>query len=447
VIIVYADDLGYGDLSCQGETRWSTPRLDAMAQQGVRFTDFASAQPVCSASRTALLTGCYPNRLGIHGALGPNADHGIAAGETTLAELFRDQGYATAAFGKWHLGHRAPFLPTRHGFDTWYGIPYSNDMGPANKMRPDAWPSMPTFRDEEVVELDQDQAEFTDAFTAAAAAFMEQSLADGKPFFVYLAHPMPHTPIFVSPEGEGASGAGLYGDVMVEIDRSVGTLLDTAERLGVGDDTLVLFTSDNGPWLNFGDHAGTTGGLREGKGTTFEGGVRVPAILRWPAGAPAGLVNDQALMTLDVLPSLAGLIGAELPAHGVDGQDMWARMTGAAPTVEREFAYYYHQSNLEAVRRGRWKLHLPHHYRTMKGRAVGSGGLAGSYDYSATIGPALFDLEADVNETTDLSAEQPELVAELMALAEAYRADLGDGLTERVGAGVREPGRVAEDDG
>ena len=446
VVVVFVDDMGYGDLSCQGETRWRTPRLDAMAAEGVRFTDFSVAQPVCSASRTALLTGCYPNRLGIHGALGPDARHGIADGETTLGELFQHAGYATAIYGKWHLGCQPPFLPTRHGFDEWAGIPYSNDMGPRNVVHPERWGDLPSYEGESVATLNEDQSRFTTEYTARAIGFIERAVADERPFFVYLAQPMPHTPLAVSAAGAGASGAGLYGDVIVELDREVGRLLDALQRLGVDDDTLVLFTSDNGPWLSFGDHAGTTGGLREGKGTNFEGGTRVPALLRWPGVVPAGQVVDQPLMTIDVLPTLAGLIGAALPAHGVDGRDMWPWMIdtpGLAP-LEREFAFYYQRGALEAVRQGHFKLQLPHGYRTMAGRTPGHGGIPGEYDYGVRIGLSLFDLAADPGETTDVSARHPDVLAALLALADAYRADLGDSLTGVQGTGLREPGRLPD---
>ena len=284
VVLIFADDLAYADLGCYGAEGYETPHLDRMAREGTRFTDFYVAQPVCSASRAALLTGCYPNRIGIGGALGPGAKHGLHPEETTLAELCRARGYATAILGKWHLGHRAPHLPMRHGFDEYYGIPYSNDMWPHHPESPDAWGDLPTMSGADIVGYNTDQREFTLGFTDRAIDFIERHR--DRPFFVYLAHPMPHVPLHVSEAFRAKTGRGLFGDVIAEIDESAGRILDALRRLDLDDDTLVIFTSDNGPWLSYGDHAGSAAPLREGKGTTFDGGVRVPCIMRWPARIP-----------------------------------------------------------------------------------------------------------------------------------------------------------------
>ncbi|MCP3904831.1 MAG: sulfatase-like hydrolase/transferase, partial [Planctomycetes bacterium] len=282
VVIIFTDDQGYGDVGAYGSAI-ATPNLDRMAREGMRFTDFYVAQPVCSASRAALLTGCYPNRIGIAGALGPGAKHGIADDEVTLAEICRSRGYATAAFGKWHLGHRTPFLPVHHGFDEYYGVPYSNDMWPLHPdyvnfpagtaKRKRGYPDLPTIEGDRIADPEvtpEDQKRFTSSFTERAVAFIDEH--HDRPFFLYLAHPMPHVPLYTAPTFEGRSAEGRYGDVIEEIDWSVGRVLDALRRHGLDDRTLVLFASDNGPWLSYGDHAGTTGPLREGKGTTFEGG-------------------------------------------------------------------------------------------------------------------------------------------------------------------------------
>ncbi|MEZ6018185.1 MAG: sulfatase [Planctomycetota bacterium] len=436
VVIVFVDDLGYGDLGCYGSALCETPRLDALAREGVRFTDFYVAQPVCSASRTALLTGCYPNRLGIHGALGPSNTHGIADGETTLAEVLRGEGYRTAIFGKWHLGHHAPFLPTRHGFDEYYGIPYSNDMWPYHPENPEAWTDLPTIEGEEIVGYNTDQSRFTTDFTRRAVDFIRRSAASGERFFCYLAHPMPHVPLFVSEERAGASGRGLYADVIAEIDWSVGRVLDALSESGVADDTLVIFASDNGPWLSYGDHAGSAGPLREGKGTTFEGGVRVPFIARWPNRIPAGAVQGEPCMTIDVLPTIAGLVGAPLPGLPIDGRDAWPLFAcePQATSPHEAYYFYYGRSVFEGLRAGRWKLHVPHGYRTMTGREPGRGGIPGKYDYSVKTGLELYDLEADTGESEDVASEHPEVLERLLRLAEAHQAELA--------AGAREPGRV-----
>ena len=442
LIIVLTDDQGWADVGVQGARGFSTPNLDRLAAEGIRFTDFYVSQPVCSASRTALLTGCYPNRVGITGALGPASRRGLHAEETTLAELARSRGYATAIFGKWHLGHHPEFLPTRHGFDRFYGIPYSNDMWPHHPESPDIWGDLPTMEGERVVGLNTDQSRFTTDFTERAVAFIEEN-AD-RPFFLYLPHPMPHAPLHVSQERRGASGGGLYGDVIEEIDWSVGEILAALEREGIDRHTLVLFLSDNGPWLSYGDHGGSAGPLREGKGTTFEGGVRVPFLARWPGRIPAGSVCREPAMTIDVLPTAAGLIGAELPPRRIDGRDLWPLLTARPGAVSPHEAYffYYRGGDLEAVRSGRYKLHFPHRYATMRGRELGRGGIPGQYDNDRT-GLELYDLERDIGETHDLAAELPEVVARLEALADAMRADLGDGLTEAPPSGAREPGRHA----
>ena len=444
LVIIYTDDQGWADLGVQGAEGFETPSLDRLAAQGVRFTDFYVSQPVCSASRTSLLTGCYANRVGIHGALGPGNKHGIADEETTLAELCKSKGYATAMFGKWHLGHHPRFLPTRHGFDEFYGIPYSNDMWPYHPENPEAWGDLPTFEGEEIVGYNTDQTRFTTDFTARAVAFIEKH-AKG-PFFLYLAHPMPHVPLHVSAERAGRSARGLYGDVIQEIDWSVGQVLEALDRCGVADDTLVLYASDNGPWLSYGDHAGSTGPLREGKGTTFEGGVRVPFLARWPGRIPAGSVCAEPAMTIDVLPTIAGLIGADLPALPLDGLDIWPLLAGreGARSPHEALFFYYRQNQLEAMRSGSWKLHFPHGYRTMKGREAGKGGLPGKYDYSAKTGLELYDLSTDIGESRDVAAEHPEVVERLTALANEMRAELGDELTGVKGTGNREPGRIAD---
>src|SRR5688572_678232 len=320
VVIVFADDLGYGDLGCYGARGYQTPHLDRMAAEGARFTDFYVAQAVCSASRAALLTGRYSNRVGILGALGPGAKNGIKDAELTLGEVFKSRGYATAAFGKWHLGDHDPYLPADNGFDEYFGLPYSNDMWPRHPENPRGYPPLPLIDGKRKVAEMPDQRMLTTWYTERAVSFID-GIKD-EPFFLYLPHSMPHVPLFVSAKHVGKTERGPFGDVIAEIDWSVGQVLDALKRNGLDDNTLVVFSSDNGPWLSYGDHAGSAGPLREGKGTTFEGGVRVPAIFRWPGRIPAGAVCREPAMTIDLLPTLANLIGAQLPAgHVVDGKD------------------------------------------------------------------------------------------------------------------------------
>ncbi|MCC7387744.1 MAG: sulfatase [Phycisphaerales bacterium] len=459
IVIMFCDDLGYGDVLEHAEG-YETPNLERMAAEGMRFTSFYAAQPVCSASRTGLLTGCYPNRVGIQGALGPNDRHGIHADETTLAEVCRARGYATAIYGKWHLGHREPFLPTNHGFDEFIGIPYSNDMWPRHpdmteeqRLRKQGYPDLPLYHNTTVINHDitlEDQRQFTRYFTERAVQFMEEHAAE--PFFVYIPHPMPHVPIYASEAWDGKSGAGLYADVISEIDWSIGTVCDTVDRLGLRDSTLIIFTSDNGPWLSYGNHSGSAGPLREGKGTTWEGGVREPCVMRWPGTIPAGTTCDEPVMTIDILPTVRAIFAhyghgpdpltlSDLP---IDGLSILPLMLGRpeAGSPHEVLYFYYHDNNLEALRSGKWKLYLPHRYRTMAGSTPGADGLPGPYT-QIDMGVELYDLKADLGETTDLAAEHPEIVERLMQYAEAAREDLGDTLTDRPGKNRREPGRWA----
>ncbi len=416
-----------------------------MAAEGRRFTDFHAAQAVCSASRTALLTGCYPNRVGIHGALGPGSKVGIADGEMTIAELVKQRGYATAIYGKWHLGDRPQFLPTRHGFDEYLGIPYSNDMWPHHpQAKKGAYPPLPLYRNDQPVKIGltgEDQEQLTTQYAEAAVQFIEKNKA--KPFLLYVAPNMPHVPLYVSAKFKGKSERGRYGDVIMEIDWAVGEILGALKKNGVDENTLVLFTSDNGPWLSYGNHAGSAGNLREGKGTAFEGGHREAFIARWPGRIPAGTVCEEPAMTIDIFPTLARLTGAKVPGHKIDGLDIWPLLAGekGAKNPHEGYWFYYAQNELQAVRTGNWKLFFPHSARSMVGQTPGKDGIPGLYKQLA-VQRELYDLASDVSETKDVAAQHPEIVAKLEAFAEKARAELGDKLTGRTGSGVREPGRA-----
>lgn len=455
VVIIFCDDLGYGDIGVNGAKGFATPNIDRLAADGVRFTRFYSAQPVCSASRSALLTGCYPSRVGIQGALGPLATIGINPDETTLAELLKSRGYATAIFGKWHLGRDEMFLPLQHGFDEYFGLPYSNDMWPhhpefrnssdAGKQRRLGFPELPLIEGnavkiEKVTSKDQEQ--LTTWYTEHAVDFIERN--QSKPFFLYVPHSMPHVPLHVSDKFKGTSEQGLYGDVIQEIDWSVGQILAAISKAGLDEKTLVIFTSDNGPWLSYGNHAGSAGPLREGKGTCWDGGVREPFVARWTGHVPAGSVCDEPAMMIDLLPTIARLAGAELPKQKIDGLDIWPLLAGeaGAKTPHEAFFFYYADNQLQAVASGRWKLLLPHGYRTMQGQPPGRDGKPGRYAQMVLTRPELYDLETDMGESNDVAAEHPDIVARLQALAEQSRDELGDGITKRKGKGVREPGRI-----
>ena len=440
IVLIFADDLGYADLGCFGSPRLKTPHLDRMAAEGRRFTSFYAAQAVCSASRAALMTGCYPNRIGIAGALGPQAKHGINESETTIAEVLKTRGYATAVFGKWHLGHHAKFLPTHHGFDEYFGLPYSNDMSPNHPTSGKNFPPLPLIDGEKTVEHNPDQSQLTTRYTQHAVDFIDRNHA--RPFFLYVPHTMPHVPIHVSDKHKGKSGQGLFGDVILEIDWSVGEILAALSRHHLEEKTLVIFTSDNGPWLTYGNHAGSAGPLREGKGTTWEGGVREPCIMRWPGRIPAGSVTNDMAATIDLLPTLARLAGAEPQADRmIDGVDIRPLLFAEPGAKPRDSYYFYWNDHLQAVRKGRWKLHFPHDYRSVGEGAGGRDGKPGPYVQKRT-GTELYDLEADVGERHDVAKDHPDIVAQLEKLAEHAREDLGDSGTNRRGKNLRPAGKL-----
>lgn len=438
VVLIFCDDLGYADVGCYGARGYKTPNIDRLARQGVRFTDFYVAQAVCSASRAALLTGCYPNRINVLGALHPLVKIGIHSNEVTIAELLKQRDYATAIYGKWHLGHHPPFLPTRHGFDDYFGLPYSNDMWPHHPTTKTNYPPLPLIEGEQTIQLMPDQTQLTTWYTERAVRFIERNKA--RPFFLYLPHTMPHVPLFVSDKFRGKSKRGLFGDVIQEIDWSVGQIMAVLKQHRLDEHTLVVFTSDNGPWLSYGDHGGSAGRLREGKGTTFEGGARVPFIARWPGKIPGGSVCREPAMTIDLLPTLAKITSTTLPTHPIDGLDIGPLLFGRrGARSPHEALFFYWDRHLQAVRSGPWKLHLAHSY--VKPVPPGNGGQPGKITNPA-IELALFNLDDDPSETKDLAATRPEVVARLQDLARKAREELGDSATKQTGRGVRGPGRV-----
>jgi arylsulfatase len=438
VIIFFADDMAYADIGAFGAQGYATPHLDQLAADGKKFTSFYVAQAVCSASRAALLTGCYPNRVGISGALGPSSKIGINADEFLLPEIMKQQGYRTCIVGKWHLGHHPQFLPTRHGFDTYFGLPYSNDMWPLHPENK-TFPPLPLFQDEQIVDADidaDDQKTLTQRYTDYALQFMEQQ--PDQPYFLYVAYSMPHVPLFVSAPYADKSSRGLFGDVIQEIDASVGRVLKKVEEQQEKSNTLVIFTSDNGPWLSYGDHAGSARPLKEGKGTSWEGGVRVPMLASWPGKIQSGTVCDETAATIDLLPTLAHLTGAELPAHKIDGVDISNLLFHEGTTTPHEAYYYYWGNALEAVRSGEYKLVFPHTYRSCP--QPGTGGIPGKYVQLKTD-LALYNLKTDIGETTDIKDQHPEIVTRLQKYAEQMRAQLGDGKIKP--SASREPGKIS----
>lgn len=454
VVIIFIDDLGYGDVRPFGAPQFPTPSLDRLAREGRAFTDFLVSSAVCSSSRAALLTGCYHTRVGIHGALGPHSQIGLNPQETTLAEVCRSRGYATACIGKWHLGDAAAFLPLQHGFDEFYGLPYSNDMWPLHPewvqlpadsaRRKAGYPRLPLFQGNQVIDDEvtaEDQMRLTADYTRRAVEFIEQKR--DQPFCLYLAHSMVHVPLFASPSFLGKSKLGLFADVMAEIDWSVGEITSALDRLGLSENTLLIFTSDNGPWLSYGEHAGSAGPLREGKGTSFEGGVRVPTLMRWPGKIPANSRCDELAATIDILPTVAALIGAAPPELPIDGLDIQSLMFADSPPESPHPTYciYYGGGQLQAIRDRQFKLLLPHRYNTLAGQPGGRDGSPANYQ-SVECSLALFDLKADPNESQDLSASHPLELERLQRAAEVARKKFGDTLANRSGEEVREPGRL-----
>ncbi len=418
-VIIFCDDLGYGDVGPFGSTKHRTPNLDRMAKQGRRFTDFYVTSGVCTPSRSSLMTGCYPKRLGMHRnesngwVLFPGNHRGLNPNEITIAEVLKKQGYATAIVGKWHLGDQPVFLPTRQGFDSYFGIPFSNDMGHGYNKR---YPPLPLLRNEEVFETEPDQAQLTPRYTARAIEFITAN--KDRPFFLYLPHTFPHNPIYASKRFAGKSANGPFGDSVEEIDWSTGEILKTIKELGIDENTLVIFTSDNGAASRWG---GSNAPLRGFKGSTWEGGMREPCIMRWPGKIPAGTTCSELTSTLDLMPTLAKLAGGGPPSDRIiDGFDIWPLMSGQPGAKSPRAAFfYYFKEQLQAVRSGKWKLHLP--------RKPGAG-------------VQLYHLENDIGEQSNVAQQNPDVVARLSALAEKCRQDLGDGA--RPGKNCRRPGHV-----
>jgi len=428
-IIIFCDDLGYGDLGCFGSRKHRTPNIDQMAAEGMRFTSFYVTSGVCTPSRSSLMTGCYPRRVNMHQnddglcVLFPVNKKGLNPDEITIADLLKEKGYTTCCIGKWHLGDQREFLPTSQGFDYYYGIPYSNDMG-TNKST--NRPPLPLLQNEKVIEAPANQNTLTKRYTEEAIKFITSN--KDKPFFVYLPHTMPHNPVHSSEKFRGKSANKGYGDAVEEIDWSTGEILAALAKLGIDDRTLVVFTSDNGASDRFG---GGNGPLRGHKGSTWEGGMREPCIVRWPGKIPAGTTCDELCSTMDLLPTFARLSGTKPPGERViDGRDLWPLMAGKKGAKSPHKAFYYYQMDqLQAVRSGRWKLHLP---MKMKKRNWGN---------PVPNSPLqLYDLKADIGEKNNVAAEHSDVVERLLTLAEKAREDLGD--VNRKGRGQRPAGWV-----
>jgi arylsulfatase A-like enzyme len=415
-VLIFTDDQGYSDVGCYGAEGFKTPNLDRMADEGMKFTDFYVGASICSPSRAALLTGCYPPRVSMIRVLFPLDKVGLNPKETTIANVLKTQGYATACIGKWHLGHLPQFLPTQQGFDYFFGLPYSNDMLPEVSTR---YPPLALIEGQEPIELDPDQSQLTRRYTEKAVEFIKQN--KDKPFFVYLPHTMPHIPLYASEKFAGKSGSGIYGDVMEELDWSTGEILNTLKELNLDERTVVIFTSDNGPWLSKKEHGGSARPLRDGKFSSYEGGLRVPCIMRWPGIIPAGTVCSEIASTIDLLPTFAKLAGAEGPSERIDGKDISALMKDPQTASPHEAFFYYNIKKLDAVRSGDWKL---------------------VYANSQFDPPALYNLKEDISEEKDVSSDHPDQVQRLSKLADTMRQDLGDLRRDIRGTNIRPRGEL-----
>lgn len=446
-IIIFCDDMGYADIGPFGAEGYTTPNLDRMAREGMKFTDFYVGRSFCTPSRAALMTGCIPTRVGIGGNFGPHSVTGLNPDEMTIAEVLKQKGYATACFGKWHLGHLEKFLPPNQGFDEYYGIPYSNDMWPYHpnvlhlpmEERLKRWPHLPLYEGTKIIKpaiTAADQTQMTTRLFNRAVKFVGQHKAE--PFFIYLPSPQPHVPLFVSQKYKDKTERGLFGDVISEIDWGVGQLLDKLEEEGIDQNTMIVFTSDNGPWLLYGDHAGSAKPLREGKGTNFDGGFRVPCVMRWPGKIPAGKVCREVAGTIDLLPTFAQLVDAPLPPNKIDGKDI-ADLLFDRPGAKSPHEVFYHYdggNRLMALRGGRWKLMFPQTYNSPIG---GTGGMPGK-GQRKQLELSLFDLVNDIGETNNVADQHPDIVAQLKQKAEQMRSRLGHG-NDNVGTERRPIGR------
>lgn len=441
IIFILTDDLGFEDLSSYGSKLINTPYLDKLANEGALLNSYYSTQAVCSASRASILTGSYPNRIGFSGALGPNSKKGINPNELLISEMLKINGYKTAIYGKWHLGDNKKFLPTRHGFDDFYGILYSNDMWPFHAEYPDSYPDLMLYEKEEPIKILEDQSNLTKELTLKSVEFINKNKEN--PFFLYLAHPQPHVPLFASSDFKGKSKNGLYTDVIQEIDYSVGLIMKALKDNNLEDNTIVVFTSDNGPWLSYGEHAGSTGVYREGKGTTWEGGQRVPCIVWYPNEIKPNTVISTPLMGIDWLPTFASVTNSSLSENKIDGKNIWEVLINKTKNSPHEaLFFYYHVNSLHAVRYGDWKMYFPHRYRTLNGRKGRNDGIPIKYEYVDLEQKELYDLAKDPSETKNLYQEFPEVVKKIEALADIKRSEIGDDLTKIIGTENRPVGII-----
>ncbi|GHU99144.1 arylsulfatase [Bacteroidia bacterium] len=452
IVLFYVDDMGYGDMALTGAIGYHTPNLDRLAHDGMLFTQYYSPSPVSSASRAGMMTGCYPPRVGFMGVLSPRSDTGLSLSELTISEMLKKKGYATSMVGKWHMGDAPEFMPMERGFDEYLGLPYSNDMWPygKNAVRGQAPKKDVGLKHQPLLLYDgrkaietistlKQQDQLTTRYTERAVSFIKRSA--GKPFFLYMPHSMPHVPLAVSSKFAGKSEMGPFGDVIMEIDWSVGQIVETIEKAGLSDNTLIVFTSDNGPWLNFGDHAGSAGGLKEGKHTSLEGGQRVPCIMKWPAVIPAGRVCNRLASSIDLLPTLAQITDGKLSSNKIDGVSLLPLMQGDLQAKPRTTFFYYQATNIRAVRDERFKLIAPHTSSSYEGVLPGTDGKPGPMA-KQTCDWMLFDLRRDPGERYNVIEMYPGETERLKEEIDRMGHLLGNALMKIKGTEDRPAGKT-----
>jgi len=445
IIFILTDDQGYGDLGIYGAKDILTPNIDFLASQGARFTSYYATQPVCSASRASILTGSYSDRISIHGAFMPNSNKGINSQETTIAEMLKNKGYSTAIFGKWHLGDAPEFFPTRHGFDEFYGILYSNDMWPYHPEQGTIFnfDDLKLYENETPIEVINDQSFLTEALTDKTINFIKKN--KDNPFFIYLSHPQPHVPLFVNDKFTGKQKRGIYGDVINEIDFSFGRIFEVLKKNNLVKNTIIIFTSDNGPWLSYGTHSGSSGIYREGKGTNWEGGHRVPGIISFPKYIRPNKVIEAPVMGIDWFPTLREFSKSKNPKLKIDGKSLVPLLTGKTlKSPHQNLFFYYRRNELHAVRHKDWKYYLSHSYRSLNGKKGNTDGTPIKYEMNYIKSPELYNLIKDPNEKNNVADLYPDIVKKIDKISDSISLILGNSLKNIKGSEVRTVGLIKD---
>ena len=442
IIFILTDDQGYNDLGCYGAKDIETPNIDKLAENGAIFKSYYATHAVCSASRASIMTGFYANRMQMYGAFMPESSFGLNPDEITIAEILKEKDYSTSFYGKWHLGDAPEFFPNNQGFDDFYGILYSNDMWPKHPQQGTNFnfSDIYLYENFEKIEPIYDQSLLTKKFTDKTIEFI--NINKNKPFFVFLSHPQPHVPLYASSDFLGKSKRGLYGDVIQEIDYSVGRIFKELEKLDLEKNTLIIFTSDNGPWLSYGTHSGSAGNLKEGKGTTWEGGQRVPAIVYYPKLIKTKTIIEAPVMGIDWFPTISDILSKK-NNFNIDGKSLTKLLSGESnKSPHKNLFFYYNQNELHSIRHHNWKYYFPHKYRSLNGREGKNDGTPIKYDMNKLTYPELYDLSKDIGEQNNLINQFPEIKIKIERIADSVRLVLGDKLNKIKGNQIRQIGET-----